>query len=166
MHMEGIGLMFKKTTRQELLAGQFRNGPNYIGIILSFAIVIIAFLAPIDSRSRIYLLILAFLAFCGSSENDRINEKGYYYYWLCFPVCFLPWERIEQISQTRWNCRTAYIISAKGCRRFEKHTLVETYLLRHPFRAFMISGPNAKNARPIIMKYFGAIDFEEDETTP
>lgn len=166
MRMELIGLMFQKLARQKSTPDPFKNGPNYLALVLSLAPIIIILLAPIDRVSCIYLVILACLCFFAGSENERINEKGLYRYLLFFPVQFLPWEDVQQVSHTLWNAKTAYVISSKGCKRFEKHTLVEVYLLRYPFRSCMISGPNAKNARPLILKYFGAIDFEEDETTP
>ena len=158
--------MFQKSTHRATSPDQFKNGLNYVALVLSFAPIIIIFLAPIDRVSCIYLVILACLCFFAGSENERINEKGLYRYLLFFPVQFLPWEDVQQVSHTFWNAKTAYVISSNGCKRFEKHTLLEVYLLRYPFRSCMISGPNAKNARTLILKYFGTIDFEEDAMTP
>lgn len=107
------------------------------------------------------------LLFAGSeNERIRINEKGLYRYLPFFPVQFLPWEDVQQVSHTLWDARTAYVISSKGCRRFEKHSSVIAYWLRYPFRALIISGFHVEDARPLILKYFGAIDFEEDAMTP
>lgn len=158
--------MFQKSTHRATSPNQFKNGPNYVALVLSFVPLIIALFAPVDRGTHIYLVIFACLCFFAGSENECINEKGLYRYLLFFPVQFLPWEDVQQVSHTLWNAKTAYVISSKGCKRFEKHTLVEVYLLRYPFRSCMISGPNAKNARPLILKYFGAIDFEEDAMTP
>ena len=166
MRMEVIGLMFKKSARQNSTPNQFKNGPNYVALVLSFVPLIIALFAPVDRGTHIYLVIFAGLGFVIGSENDRINENGIYRYLLFFPVRFFPWERVEQVSHTLWDARTAYVISSKGCRRFEKHSSVIAYWLRYPFRALIISGFHVEDARPLILKYFGAIDFEEDEMTP
>lgn len=107
------------------------------------------------------------LLFAGSeNERIRINEKGLYRYLPFFPVQFLPWEDVQQVSHTFWNAKTVYVISSKGCKRFEKHSSVIAYWLRYPFRALIISGFHVEDARPLILKYFGAIDFEEDAMTP
>lgn len=158
--------MFQKSTPRATSPDQFKNGPNYVALVLSLAPIIIILLVPIDRVSCIYLVILACLGFVIGSENDRINENGIYRYLLFFPVRFLPWERVEQVSHTLWDARTAYVISSKGCRRFEKHSSVIAYWLRYPFRALIISGFHVEDARPLILKYFGAIDFEEDAMTP
>lgn len=164
MRMEDIGLMFQKTTHQESPPDPFRNGPNSVALVLSFVPAIIAFFAPVDHGTRIYLVIFACLGFVIGSENDRMNEKGIYRYLLVFPVRFFPWELVQQVSHTLWDAKTAYVISSKGCARFEKHSSVIVYCLRYPFRALVITGFHVENARPIIMKYFGAIDFEEEKT--
>ena len=107
------------------------------------------------------------LLFAGSeNERIRINEKGLYRYLPFFPVQFLPWEDVQQVSHTLWDARTAYVISSKGCRRFEKHSSVIAYWLRYPFSPKKNTGIQVEDALPLILKYFAAIDFEEDDMTP
>ena len=90
--------MFQKSTQRATSPDQFKNGPNYVALVLSFVPLIIALFAPVDRGTHIYLVIFACLGFVIGSENDRINENEIYRYLLFFPVQFLPWEDVQQVS--------------------------------------------------------------------
>lgn len=55
--------MFQKSTHRATSPDQFKNGPNYVALVLSLAPIIIILLVPIDRVSCIYLVILACLCF-------------------------------------------------------------------------------------------------------
>ena len=82
--------MFQKSTHRATSPDQFKNGPNYVALVLSFVPLIIAIFAPVDRGTHIYLVIFACLGFVIGSENDRINENGIYRYLLFFSCAFFP----------------------------------------------------------------------------
>ncbi len=111
--------MFQKSTHRATSPDQFKNGPNYVALVLSFVPLIIALFAPVDRGTHIYLVIFACFCFFAGSENERINEKELYRYLLLFPVQFLPWEDVQQVSHTFWNAKIAYVISSI-CHKFKR----------------------------------------------
>lgn len=76
--------MFQKSAHRASSPDQFKNGPNYLALVLSFVLLIIAIFAPVDRGTHIYLVIFSCLGFVIGSENDRINENGIYRYLLFF----------------------------------------------------------------------------------
>ena len=71
--------MFQKSTHRATSPGQFKNGPNYVALVLSFVPLIIALFAPVDRGTHIYLVIWA--------QKMAASMKMEFIAIYCFSLC-------------------------------------------------------------------------------